>query len=97
MGDQSAPRIEVGPDPADDGLSWYVRDNGVGIDARYHERVFDLFERLDSSTEGTGIGLTLARRIVEAHGGRLWVESDGPGHGSTFGVRLPPVKLAPTS
>lgn len=66
-----------------------VRDQGIGIPNAYHERVFELFERLspESSsvrTPGTGVGLALVRRIIEAHGGRIWVESEGVGQGSTF-------------
>ena len=73
------PRIEVGA-RAGDGLPvFFVRDNGRGIEPRYHERVFGLFDRLDPRDEGTGIGLALVKRIVEMHGGRVWVESDGPG------------------
>ena len=56
----------------------------IGIDPDYHERMFRLFEQLDPSEEGSGIGLSLVRRIVEVHGGRIWVESDGEGQGSTF-------------
>ncbi|MCP3963726.1 MAG: histidine kinase, partial [bacterium] len=94
LGEQPAPRIEVGV--RNDGTGkdaaapvFYVRDNGMGIDPRYHERVFELFERLDpEASEGTGIGLALVKRIVEAHGGRIWVESEGLGHGSTFCLKL---------
>jgi signal transduction histidine kinase len=84
MGDQAEPRIEVGWRPGTDPTVCYVRDNGPGIDPRHLERVFELFERLDPSKEGTGLGLALVRRIVEMHGGRVWVESDGQGHGCTF-------------
>ncbi len=89
MGHQPSPRLQVGhrrdwprADAAQD--VFYVRDNGLGIEARDHERVFTLFEKLDPNTEGLGIGLPLVKRIIEAHGGRVWVESDGAGRGSTF-------------
>jgi len=67
----------------------FVRDNGVGIDPADLERVFDVFRRLDPRVTGTGVGLALARRIVEMHGGRIWAESEGKGSGSTFVVELP--------
>ena len=67
-----------------------IRDNGIGIEPRYHEKIFDLFERLDpEGLESTGVGLALVRRIVEFHGGRIWVESEGHGKGSTFCLELP--------
>ena len=66
-----------------------MRDNGIGIDPQYHENVFGLFNRLDHNAEGTGIGLALVRRIVEVHGGRIWVESEGMGQGCTFHFVLP--------
>lgn len=89
MGDEAHPRIEIGSrtDPA--GPVFFVRDNGVGIDPRHRDKVFDLFEKLTPGTEGTGVGLALVKRIIEAHGGRVWVESEGPGRGSTFCFTLP--------
>ncbi len=90
MGEQSAPKIEVGVirEPGDAPII-YVRDNGVGIDLQHHDRVFDLFAQLDANADGTGMGLTLVKRIIEVHGGRIWVESEGRGKGSTFYFTLP--------
>ena len=84
MGDQSRPRIEIGSRRDGNETVCYVRDNGIGIEPRYHEKVFRLFDQLDQNVPGTGIGLALLKRIVEVHGGRIWVESEGLGHGSTF-------------
>jgi light-regulated signal transduction histidine kinase (bacteriophytochrome) len=67
-----------------------VQDNGVGIAPQYHKQVFGLFKRLHASNiSGTGLGLALCERIVERCGGRIWVESDGEGNGSTFFFTLP--------
>jgi PAS domain S-box-containing protein len=66
-----------------------VRDDGIGIDPRHHERVFDVFEKLDPRSEGRGIGLAVVRRIVESHGGRVWVESRGRGEGTAVFLTLP--------
>jgi signal transduction histidine kinase len=88
---QGEPVVQIGSRPGPDGPVAYVRDNGVGIDPRYHDRVFALFERLDPRVEGTGVGLALVKRIVEVHGGRVWVESEGAGLGSTFCFSLPAV------
>ena len=92
MGDQLHPRIEIGFDKQRDENVFYVRDNGMGIDPPYHDTIFDLFSKLDSGSEGTGIGLALVRRILEVHGGRVWLESAGRGHGSTVYFTLPLLK-----
>jgi signal transduction histidine kinase len=70
---------------------FFVRDNGRGIDPQDHGRVFELFRRGASAgdVDGVGIGLALSRRVVEAHGGELWLESE-PGCGATFFFTLPP-------
>jgi signal transduction histidine kinase len=91
MGAQTEPVIEVGLDDYDASNHpvFFVRDNGVGIAPEYRERIFGLFEKLDTTSEGTGIGLALVKRIIELHGGRIWVESEA-GKGSTFLFTLPP-------
>jgi signal transduction histidine kinase len=66
-----------------------VRDNGIGIDPRYLERIFNLFEKLNPPMPGTGIGLPIVRRIIEVHGGKIWAESEGPGKGTTIRFTLP--------
>jgi len=83
------PLVEIGEENSSNGWTFYVRDNGIGIPAAHHEKVFGLFERLHTDREGSGIGLAIVRRIVEEHGGRVWVESAGEGHGSTFFFTLP--------
>jgi signal transduction histidine kinase len=89
MGDQKEPRIEAGAEQVGSDRVFYVRDNGMGIDPRFREKIFGLFEKLDPSSEGTGFGLALARRIAELHGGTLWVESEGSRRGSCFRFTLP--------
>ncbi|MCI0608180.1 MAG: ATP-binding protein, partial [Anaerolineae bacterium] len=90
MGDQAAPRIEIGTTGlgTDGKPVFFIRDNGIGIEAQYHERIFGLFNRLDPNVDGTGIGLSLVRRIIEVHQGKIWVESQ-PGEGTTFLFTLP--------
>jgi len=86
MGDQLNQLIEIGTSGADpnDAPLFFVRDNGIGIDPQYHERIFGLFNKLDIHTDGTGIGLALVKRIVKDHRGRIWVESHGVGKGTKF-------------
>ncbi len=83
MGTQSDPHIEIGVRRDDILPIFYVRDNGIGIAKEYQDMIFGLFDKLDQRSEGTGIGLALVKRIIELHGGRIWVESE-PGRGSTF-------------
>ena len=66
-----------------------IPSNGIGIEPRYQEKILGLFDQLDPTVEGLGIGLALVKRIVEAHGGRIWVESDGSGQGATFCFTIP--------
>ncbi len=67
----------------------FVRDNGMGIEPRHTDKLFGLFEKLNSGMEGSGLGLALVKRIIEAHGGTIWVESEGPGKGACFYFTLP--------
>jgi len=85
-----APRIHVGLSDQEDEWEITVKDNGIGIDPQFHDRVFVIFQRLHGRDEysGTGIGLSLCKRIVERHGGRMWVES-ALGSGTTFHFTLP--------
>ena len=83
--------LEVGAEWRQGAPVCFVRDRGIGIEARYLERIFGLFEQLDPSCEGTGVGLALSSRIVEHHGGRIWAESPGLGQGSTFFFVLPEI------
>ncbi len=88
-GNQQNPVIEIGTREEDGQRIIFVKDNGLGIDPRYQTRIFNLFEKLDPTMEGTGLGLALIKRIIELHGGRGWVESKGEGHGSTFCFTIP--------
>ncbi|CAG1006369.1 two-component system, OmpR family, aerobic respiration control sensor histidine kinase ArcB [Anaerolineales bacterium] len=88
MGDQKHPQIEIGQLEKDvnaehDSPIFFVRDNGVGIAPKHHEQVFGLFNKLNPDMEGTGIGLAIVKRIIEVHGGKIWIESE-VGKGTTF-------------
>ena len=84
MGDQADPQIQLGMREEAGEHIFFVQDNGIGIDEKYHKVIFGLFNKLDSESGGTGIGLALVKRIIEVHGGRVWVESEGEGMGSCF-------------
>lgn len=92
MGDQPEPRIDVAVRQDDDATVVTVKDNGIGLDMAYADRIFLLFEQLDPSIEGTGMGLAMVKRILEHAGSRIWVESEGPGRGATFCFIVPPGK-----
>jgi chemotaxis family two-component system sensor kinase Cph1 len=87
---QEAARVEIGSEEDDKEYRFYVKDNGVGIDARFHESIFDLFYRLQDlkTVEGTGVGLTIVQRVLETYGGRVWLNSE-KGKGSTFFFAIP--------
>jgi PAS domain S-box-containing protein len=89
MGDQTAPCIELGVELQQGETVFYVRDNGIGITANYHDKVFGIFEKLDRTSSGVGMGLTMVKRIVEMYGGAIRVESDGCNNGSCFLFTLP--------
>jgi len=89
MGDQTSPRIEIGMRRDDGARVFFVRDNGKGIEPRFRDRVFGLFEKLDPGSEGSGVGLALVKRILDLHQGRVWVESEGEGRGTTVCFTLP--------
>jgi len=89
MGDQAEPRIEVGTREGGRGRVIFVKDNGIGLDMEYADRVFQLFEQLDPSFEGTGMGLAMVKRILEHAGSRIWAESEGPGEGTAFCFTVP--------
>ncbi len=88
-GKEANPRLEIGCRVSAGETVFFVMDNGPGIEPRFHDRVFGLFDRLDNAVEGSGIGLALVKRIVEVHGGRIWIESEGGGSGTAVCFTLP--------
>jgi len=86
---EKTPIIQISASKNDQFVICKVKDNGIGIDSKYHQKIFGLFEKLNPRTEGTGVGLALVKRIIELHGGQIWVESQGLNQGSTFIFQLP--------
>ena len=93
MGNQKHPLIEIGCKDGEEKVI-FVKDNGLGIEPSYRTKIFGLFEKLNPTSEGTGIGLALIKRIIEVHGGRIWVESEGAGKGSMFCFTIPDRRAA---
>ncbi len=89
MGEQESPVVEVGARADGEEVVCHVRDNGIGIAEEDQAAVFEPFQRLETGTEGTGLGLPIVKRIVEVHGGRIWIESEGAGSGTTFYFTIP--------
>ena len=83
MGDQPEPKIIIGFQEMDGRHIFSVSDNGIGIAPEHHDRILELFNKLDPNSDGTGIGLGLAKKIIEVHGGKIWVQSE-PGKGATL-------------
>jgi signal transduction histidine kinase len=88
--DIAQPRIEIGVKEGKSNCLLYVRDNGIGFDPKYRDRIFDIFQRLNPAEAypGTGVGLAIVRKAMERMGGRAWAESE-PGHGATFYLDIP--------
>ncbi len=82
------PKIEIGSKDMGHEIHFYIRDNGPGIAKEYHQKIFGLFQRLESDNRGTGVGLTIVSRAMQLHGGRVWIDSE-IGAGATFWLAFP--------
>ncbi|MFH1478955.1 MAG: ATP-binding protein [Candidatus Omnitrophota bacterium] len=86
----NVPKIEIGYHDRQDAYEFYIKDNGIGIEKKYHKEIFDIFRRLhhQKEYEGTGAGLSIVKRVIDDHNGRIWVESE-LGQGTTFCFTIP--------
>ncbi|HUS76220.1 MAG TPA: ATP-binding protein, partial [Methanothrix sp.] len=88
MGNQKDPLVEIGYNADNEKPFFFVRDNGMGIDPSQHEKVFELFYKLDNKSEGSGAGMAIVKRILEVYGGLVWIESE-KGKGCKICFTLP--------
>lgn len=83
-----SPKLTIRSETSDGECRLCIRDNGDGIDPKYHEKIFNIFERIDNTKGGTGIGLAIVKKIMTSHDGRVWIESNR-GEGSAFWLAFP--------
>lgn len=97
MGDQPSPKVDIGGRDLPEWVEFYVKDNGIGIDPAYHDKIFGLFQRLkEVEVEGTGVGLSIVKKIVDLAGGKIWIESR-KGEGTAFFIRFPRKEVEPST
>jgi len=89
---QPQPFVEIGFKDNGAAKYFFVKDSGCGIDKQYHEKIFKVFQKLDLKTEGCGIGLTIVKKIIESHNGKIWVESPGENCGTVFNFTIANIK-----
>ena len=93
MGSQQDPFVQVTSKVSPDYFEFFIRDNGSGMDAQALEKLFTPFQRFHSNVEGTGLGLYMIKKIIDAHNGRISAQSEGKGKGTTFIVKLPKAEV----
>jgi signal transduction histidine kinase len=89
FGEQRKPKITIGFEKIENTTYYFVQDNGIGLDMKYKDKIFNLFDQLNHTSEGTGVGLALVKRIIEFHGGEIKVYSEGINKGAKFYFSLP--------